>query len=89
MSTIRVQRANVILDIRPEEKERYMEQGYSVIDENGKVLEAALSNDVNALRTEVLKLRKELAEKDAEIADKDAEIAELQYKVEKKAKKSE
>lgn len=82
MSTIRVRRANVTLDIRPDEKERYMEMGYSVIDEKGKVLEAALSNDVNALRTEVLKLRKELAEKDEE-------IAELKSKVEKKTKKSE
>lgn len=89
MSTIRVRRANVTLDIRPDEKERYMEMGYSVIDEKGKVLEAALSNDVNALRTEVLKLRKELAEKDEEIAKKDEEIAELKSKVEKKTKKSE
>ena len=83
MSTIRVSRANVILDIRPEEKARYMEMGYSVIDtKTGKVVEAALSNDVNTLRAEVISLRKALAEKDNE-------IAELTSKVEKKAKKAE
>lgn len=83
MSTIRVCRANVILDIRPEEKAKYMEMGYSVIDTaTGKVIEAALSNDVNALRTEVLALRKALAEKDKE-------IAELKAKAEKKPKKAE
>lgn len=83
MSTIRVSRANVILDIRPDEKARYMEIGYSVIDTNtGKVLEEALSNDVNTLRTEVISLRKALAEKDKE-------IAELKAKAEKKPKKAE
>ena len=83
MSTIRVSRANVILDIRPDEKARYMEMGYSVIDTNtGKVIEEALSNDVNTLRTEVISLRKALAEKDKE-------IAELKAKAEKKPKKAE
>lgn len=83
MSTIRVSRANVILDIRPDEKARYMEMGYSVIDTNtGKVLEEALSNDVNTLRAEVISLRKALAEKDKE-------IAELKAKAEKKPKKAE
>lgn len=83
MSTIRVRRANVVLDIRPDEKARYMEMGYSVIDANtGKVIEEALSNDVNTLRTEVISLRKVLAEKDRE-------IAELKAKAEKKPKKAE
>lgn len=83
MSTIRVRRANVILDIRPDEKARYMEMGYSVIDTNtGKVIEEALSNDVNTLRTEVISLRKALSEKDKE-------IAELKAKAEKKSKKAE
>ena len=82
MSNIRVRRANVVLDIRPDEKARYMEMGYSVIDEKGKVLEAALPNDVNALKSEVEKLRKELAKKDIE-------IEELKSAASKKAKKSE
>ena len=83
MSTIRVRRANVVLDIRPDEKARYMEMGYSVIDTNtGKVIEEALSNDVNTLRTEVISLRKALAEKDKE-------IAELKSKAENKPKKAE
>lgn len=83
MNTIRVQRANVILDIRQDEKARYMEMGYSVIDtKTCKVIEEALSNDVNTLRTEVISLRKTLAEKDKE-------IAELKAKAKKKPKKAE
>lgn len=69
MELIRVQRANVILDIRPEEKEQYKEKGYSVIDaETGEVVEEALSNDVNALRTEIKSLKAELAAAKAENA---------------------
>jgi uncharacterized small protein (DUF1192 family) len=68
MSTIRVQRANVILDIRPDEKERYMDMGYSVIDKvTGNVVEEAISNDVNVLRTQVTELKSLVAEKDKEI----------------------
>lgn len=68
MATIRVQRANVILDIRPDEKERYKEMGYSVIEVGtGKVLEEALSNDVNVLRTKVKELTALVEAKDKEI----------------------
>jgi hypothetical protein len=81
MSTIRVQRANVILDIRPDEKERYKEMGYSVIEtKTGKVLEEALSNDVNVLRGQVIELQKLLKEKEELIKDRDEEIAKLKSK---------
>jgi chaperonin cofactor prefoldin len=79
-TTIRVQRANVVLDIRPEEKERYKEMGYSVIEVGtGKVLEEALSNDVNVLRAQVADLKKV-------IEDKDEEIKKLKATLSKKAK---
>ena len=67
MSTIRIRRANVVLDIRPEDKDRYMEQGYSVIDDKGNVLEEALPKDVNELQKMVKELREELVQKDKEI----------------------
>ena len=66
--TIRIQRANVILDVSPDEKEMYMEKGFSVIDATtGEVLEEAMPTDVNVLQLKVKELQKELAEKDAEI----------------------
>ena len=69
MDTIRVQRANVILDIRSDEKAKYMEQGYSVIDKAGNILEAALPKNVDELRGEVRTLRSTVADRDVEIAD--------------------
>lgn len=67
MNTVRVQRANVILDIRPEDKDRYMEQGFSVIDARGNVLEEAMPKDVLELQRMVNELRAEIEKKDKEI----------------------
>ena len=67
MDTIRVQRANVILDIRLDEKEKYMEQGFSVIDKSGNIIEMALSNNIHELRGQVKALMSIVANKDEEI----------------------
>lgn len=65
---IRIQRANVILDVSPEEKEMYMEKGFSVIDATtGEVLEEAMPTDVKVLQLKVKELQKTLADRDAEI----------------------
>lgn len=56
-----VKRANVLLEIEDEDKKYYMDQGYSVIDENGNIVEEALSSDVATLQKEVLALRAQLA----------------------------
>lgn len=70
MDRITVQRANVVLDISPEDKAFYMQQGYSVIDPNtGIVIEEALPNDVDALRTLVTKCKEEIASLKLEISE--------------------
>lgn len=64
-----VQRANVILEVKAEDKDFYMQNGYSVIDQNGTVLEKAMSNDVNELRVQVKELTEKLAQANATIAE--------------------
>ena len=64
---ISVKRANVILDIDPELKAQYLREGYSVLDENGNVVEKAMSTDVGELQVTVAKLEKENEELKAEI----------------------
>ena len=66
--TITVKRANVILDISPDEKEFYMSKGYSVISEDGKVVEEAMSNDVKVLQLQNITLKQKVAELENEIA---------------------
>ena len=67
VETIKVQRANVVLDVRPEQKEYYMEKGFSVIDDKGKVIEEAISDNVDALKIQIKNLKEQIAKKDAEI----------------------
>lgn len=47
---IRVRRANVILKISKEQQSEYLNKGFDVIDDKGKVVtEATTSNDVSVL----------------------------------------
>jgi len=48
--TITVKRANVILDISESQLDYYMSQGYDVIDETGKVIQASVPTDVGTLQ---------------------------------------
>lgn len=77
MSKLTVKRANIVLDISSEDKEYYMQQGYSVIDESGNIVEKALSSDVGQLQLEVTQLSAQLQNLKGEIAKKDAEIKRL------------
>ena len=61
MDRIKMQRANVIVRVSPDEKNYYMSQGYSVVDETGKVVEEAMSNDIGTLQVQVTQLREEIA----------------------------
>lgn len=49
-SSITIIRGNVVLDIPAEQKEYYMNLGYSVIDEKGNVVEAAIPTDLATLQ---------------------------------------
>ena len=76
MEKILVRRANVLLDISPEDKEYYKKLGYSVVDNDGNVVEEALSTDVHELQAQVVQLKAKLAEAEKTIADlKDAKKA--------------
>lgn len=78
MDTIRVQRANVILDVPSDEKANYMAKGYSVIDvKSGKIIEEAVSNDVATLQVQLKDANEKLASKDAKIKKLEAEITKL------------
>ena len=78
MDTIRVQRANVILDVPSDEKANYMAKGYSVIDvKSGKIIEEAVSNDVATLQVQLKNANEKLASKDAKIKKLESEITKL------------
>lgn len=69
IEVIRVRRGNVILDIPSSDKDLYMSQGYSVIDEKtGSVIEEAMPTDVNTLQAMVGELKLKVSKLESEIA---------------------
>lgn len=47
---ITVQRANVILQISPQQVDYYLNQGYNVINAKGEVVQASVPKDVGTLQ---------------------------------------
>lgn len=68
MDTIKVLKGNVELDIPAYDKDRYKKLGYSVIDNNGKVIEQAPITDVGTLQVMVAELQAENAQLKEEIS---------------------
>lgn len=69
----RVERGNVVLDIKDTEVQRYLDLGYNVVDEKGKVIKACVPTDLATLR-------KAYIEHTAKIAELEATIKSLQTK---------
>lgn len=59
MDTITVKRANIVLDISPDEKDKFLVDGFSVIDEKGNVVEEAIIKDIPTLTAMVESLKVE------------------------------
>ncbi len=68
MEMIRVLRGNQEMRISSLDKERYLKQGYSVIDESGTVIEQGVKSN-HALKTELDAANKRIAELEVENAD--------------------
>ena len=61
---LKVKRANVVLRINDTEKQHYLDKGYSILDENGKVVEAAVPKNLAALKTKEKRFGTTLAYED-------------------------
>lgn len=75
MDKVRVQRANVILQISPQQVDYYMNQGYNVIDADGNVVKASVPRDLGTLQkayvdnqAEIQKLHEEIDKLTEELA---------------------
>lgn len=64
---VEVERGNVILKIPEQEIDRYLDQGYNLIDENGNVIKTSLPRDVGSLQLAYIQHEKEIAELKAEL----------------------
>ena len=62
-----MQKANRVVEVADYKVPAYMEQGYSIIDANGNILEEAIPNDVGFLKIRCKELTDALKAKDKEI----------------------
>lgn len=62
-----VQRANVVLDIPDEEIDQYLELGYRVIDESGRVVKKMVLHDLPFLQKYYLETEKKIVELEAKV----------------------
>ena len=66
-----VQKLNVVLTVEDELVNAYLDKGYNIIDENGRVIKESIPNDPNQLKMMVAKLKKENEELKAKLAEKE------------------
>lgn len=71
--TVTVQRANTILQVPEEWVDRYIDQGYDVLDSNGKVIQKSIPKDLGTLQKAYL-------EHTAKIKELEKEIEQLKMK---------
>lgn len=64
-----VQRANVILEIEDEKVDRFLDDGYSVIDAKGNVIRESVPRDINQLQLAYNQHIQEIEKLKAEIED--------------------
>jgi len=73
---IRVSRANVVLDVEDDEKEKYLALGYDIYDLNNKLIQKTLPTDLGVLQKAYVENKAKIKELEAEIAKLKAEKVE-------------
>lgn len=79
----RIRRANVLLDVKDDEVGYYLNLGYDLLDDNGRVAKEAIPNDLHTLQKHYIDSNKKIAELETVIANLKAEAATKTEKVEK------
>jgi hypothetical protein len=70
---VRIERGNVVLKVQEHEVQRYLNLGYNVTDNTGKVLREAIPNDIGTLQRHYLESKKKIEELEAIVAKLTAE----------------
>ena len=65
---VRVQRANVVLQVPEEQIKEYLAKGFDVLGDNGQVVQASVPNDVNVLKQKYVEFSNRIKVLEDEIA---------------------
>ena len=86
---VRVERGNVVLDVKDDAVDHYLALGYNVVDEQGRIIKTAVPTNLGALQAAYVASEVKIAELEAEIKELKAENKALKAKSAKKPKKAE
>lgn len=71
----RVERGNVVLRVEDDEVQHYLQLGYNVTDDNGKVITASIPNDVGTLQKFYLEHTTRITELENQVAELTQKLA--------------
>ena len=81
-----VQRANVVLEVRNEEVDKYLARGFKLLNENGEVIRSATPNDLATFKEAYFRQQTEIEELKSKIVELTAELNEARQKKSKSKK---
>ena len=71
----RIQRANVLLDVKDDEVDYYIGLGYNLLDEKGNVVKESVPTDLATLQKHFVDSKKIIADLEEEVAKLKVELA--------------
>lgn len=71
----RVERGNVVLQVKEHEVPHYLNLGYNLTDETGKVLKESIPTNIGVLQTAYLEHTKKITELEETVAKLTAQLA--------------
>lgn len=86
---VKVERGNVVLDVKDDVVDHYLALGYNVVDEHGRIIKTALPTNLGTLQAAYVAHEAKIEELKAEIESLKAENKALKAKSAKKPKKVE
>jgi len=93
---LRVERGNVVLRVPDYDVQRFIDQGYNLVDEKGNVIQASVPRDLGTLQKmytehieEIKQLKAEIEELQSKLAEKETEEEVAEKPKRTRAKKSE
>lgn len=73
---VRVERGNVVLYVKEYEVPHYLSTGFSITDDNGNIIQAAVPNNVGTLQRIYIEQKQKIADLEAQIAELTKKLAE-------------
>ena len=89
LNMVRVERGNVVLDVKDDVVDHYLTLGYNVVDEQGRIIKTALPTNLGTLQAAYVAHEAKIAELESEVEKLKDENEALKTKPAKKSKKVE